>query len=498
MSSDSLEIVVPEETPEVRVECADTEPKKVTEAEKKLKRFETDAMLPLITKIALPTAVSFGFDAIYSVVDSIFVGRLDSTSDTPLSALAVCTSVELLMYTLPGAIAFGGTPLLSKSLGKDTKEGLEEASRIMAHIIAFGVLICLLQPIVMWFALPGLLHLVGATELTYDLCMSYTRITCTVGPLSYFLSGAVGPILRAENRATLAMARLMVSVALNAAMDPLWMFVLGYGFKGAAISTVLSEMLVGLWMTSFYVGPFRRSAMTPGFRHLRRLDWRLGGRMIGLGGGIIGMTLLSAATALISNVLFTTLPDTELWQGALGVTNRVLLLVQLPVMAISGTLVPIAGYNLGKSRFDRVYLCLKYLGGFSCLLSSFVECVLLLAAPVIAKAFTASEELRGAIAWCVRVVSLSLIVSPLPPLCGSVFQLEERMVASAFSSSVGRYSLMLLLQLPLLLWGEDPRTVVWAVMAADALISLPHVVVYLRQLTAARRKWKEAEQKEVV
>ncbi|GIQ83165.1 multi antimicrobial extrusion protein [Kipferlia bialata] len=223
----------------------------------------------LLLWLCLPTAVSMSVNAFYNLADSYFIGKF--IGDDGLTSISLISPLEML---LPLALAFmegvSTGALISVLLGKNK---IQEARLLMGHFMLLGVSLGVLVSLVL---LPNmewiLLNVLGCSEEVLPTALVYSRVIFLFSPIGYFLIMGTLPLLRVENRATIAMLAQATAAILNVIGDPIFMGALDLGMSGAAVSTSLSQYLVGAFILWFYLRPKTTSSISPDFKGMVRGD----------------------------------------------------------------------------------------------------------------------------------------------------------------------------------------------------------------------------------
>jgi len=216
--------------------------------EQNVKALGEDRILPLIVRYSMPSIVATIANALYNVVDRIFVGR--ALGEDALAGITVCFSPTLFLLALAMTIAHGSATLISIKLGEKDKSGAEcvlgQAVFLffVFYIFAAGVMLTFMSPI---------LDFLGATEKIKPLASSYYTIIIS-GLIFEKISYGINNLIRAEGRPVYAMSIILTGVIANIFLDWLFLFVFGWGIEGAAIATVMAQAMSSLLVVYFYFG----------------------------------------------------------------------------------------------------------------------------------------------------------------------------------------------------------------------------------------------------
>ncbi len=279
----------------------------------------------------------------YNVVDAIFIGR--GVGSPGLAAVAICFPLQLLAGAMAVMAGAGGASIISRSLGAGD---LERARKAFGTTVSFASGIGILVSVFVLLFLEQVLRLFGATEAILPHAEAYLSVILFGIPLQMF--AMVGNhAARAEGRARIAMTTLLISAILNMILDPVFIFGFGWGMRGAAVATVLSQMVMFLWIFGyFYRGKsalsFVREYLVPSPRLLREIVAVGSSEFVRMAAGSFSIVLINGALVHWGG---------DLHVAVYGVINRALSFFFMPLMGIAQGFQPILGYNSGAGNLDR-------------------------------------------------------------------------------------------------------------------------------------------------
>lgn len=321
-----------------------------------------DPIRQLVLRIAIPSMLAQFVSVMYSIVDRVYIGNIPEVGSLALAGAGVCGPVVTLIASFAFLVGIGGTPLVSVRMGGGKRE---EAERILANCF---LLLCVLSAVLTAGALAvrrPMLLLFGASQATLPYALDYYTIY-VCGTVFALLSTGMNQFIICQGFAKKGMESVMLGAVLNIALDPLFIFGLGLGVRGAAIATVLSQMGSCLFVLTFLFSKAPPVRITfGGYR------WRIMGRVVLMG---LAPFLIYAVESLMVIGLNTVLQ--RYGAGAQGdslvaaatVAQSFMLLIVMPLGGITGGTGAILGYNFGAGRPDRILeaekcilaLCLVY------------------------------------------------------------------------------------------------------------------------------------------
>ncbi len=310
--------------------------------ENEYRRMTESPVAKLVLALSLPTVMSQMITSIYNMADTIFVTRL---GDSPSGAVSVVFALQSIIQAVGYGFAMGAGSLVSRCLGKkeDDEAGKYTSSAFFAAFFAglFLMLVGLID-------LPGLLTLFGSTDTILPYAVDYAFIILLGAPVmcsSFVLNNT----MRAEGKAVFSMVGLTVGGVLNIVLDPILIFGAGMGVSGAALATVISQCVGFFVLLSFYLSG--RSIVKLSLRRVSRRIWDY---LLIVNTGlptVFRQGLGSLATTLL-NVQVKIYGDAAV--AAVGIANKIYMLIRSLVIGVGQGFQPVAGYNYGAGKPRRV------------------------------------------------------------------------------------------------------------------------------------------------
>lgn len=299
-----------------------------------------------ILRLAAPIFLAELVNITYNIVDRMFIGHIPSTGTLALSGVGVAFPLITFINSFAGFVSVGGAPLFSIKRGegdeKSAKEILETSfSLLMIMSLFLMILLFSLRNVV--------LPIMGADATTYSFAESYFTIYLIGTPFVLISLGA-NPFITAQGHAVVGMATVLIGAALNIILDPIFIFVLGMGVKGAAVATVISQGASAIWVVIFLIsgGEVRLRRLSVSLFQLKKiLKLGVSGFMFkvtnSITQGVVNITLRAYGGA-----------SSALYIGAVSIINSMREVVSLPIHALSSSVQPIMGFNYGAKLNRRV------------------------------------------------------------------------------------------------------------------------------------------------
>lgn len=303
----------------------------------------------LLLKFSLPAIIGTLVNALYNIVDRIFIGN--GVGSLGIAGLTIGFPIMMISMAFSMLIGVGTTALISIRLGEGNKD---RAEAIMGTGAVGLVAIALILSILSLTFLDPLLKLFGATATNLPYAKSYMQIIL-LGNIFSTIAYGMNNFIRAEGNPKIAMFTMLIGAVINVVLDYVFIFIFNWGIQGAAIATVIAQFVSATWVIAYFLG-------SKSLLKLRRknlgLDSKLLLQIVAIGSAPFAMQLASSLLNLImNNSLRIYGGDTAI--AGMGVVFSTMMLLMMPVIGISQGVQPIIGYNYGAGQYDRVREALK-------------------------------------------------------------------------------------------------------------------------------------------
>jgi putative MATE family efflux protein len=303
----------------------------------------------LLWKFSLPAIVGMLVNALYNVVDSIFVGH--GVGEVGLTAVTIAFPIMLVLLAFGMLIGVGSSTLVSIRLGEHNKG---EAEHILGNALTMIAVFSLVLSGIGLLWLDPLLIALGAEPEVLPYARTFTRIVLA-GNVFMHVGFGLNTIIRAEGNPRLAMATMLISAILNTLLNPLFLFVMKLGIGGSALATVISQLVSSVWVLSHFLS---KASVLKLRLHNLRPNWRIIKDIVAIGMSPFFMQLAASVVTIIYNFGLIRYSG-DLGVAAMGIVNRVTMLMLMPIFGISQGAQPIIGYNYGAQQYDRVFEAVK-------------------------------------------------------------------------------------------------------------------------------------------
>jgi len=309
----------------------------------------TEKIPKLLWKFSIPAIIGMLVNAIYNVIDRIFIGH--GVGSLGIAGVTVGFPFMLVIMAFAMLIAIGATSLISIKLGEQNKE---EAELILGNGIVLLILISLVMTVIGTISLTPLLRLFGASDVVLPYARDYMRIII-FGTVLMSTGFGMSNFIRAEGNPKFSMYTMLLGAILNIILNPIFIFVLGWGVAGAAIATVLARTVATCWILYYYLTG--KSILRVSLANFK-LRLPIIKKIIVIGMAPFAMQLSNSLLQVIMNKSLGYYGG-DIAIAGMGVTMSIATLMFMPIIGITQGAQPIIGYNYGAKQYDRLKETLK-------------------------------------------------------------------------------------------------------------------------------------------
>lgn len=300
----------------------------------------------LLFRLSIPTVVAQLINMLYNIVDRIYIGHMPGDGSLALTGVGVCMPLIMIVSAFAALVSAGGAPRASIFMGKQERE---EAERTLGNCFCLQMIVSLLLTAVLLLWNEELLLAFGASGNTIGYATDYMGVYA-LGTLFVQLTLGMNAFITAQGFTTISMVSVIIGAATNIVLDPVFIFALGMGVRGAALATILSQGLSCVWVVSFLCG--KRTLL-----RLRRENLRLRAGVIlpciALGSAAF---IMQGSESVISVCFNSSLLHYggDIAVGAMTILTSVMQFAMLPLQGIAQGAQPISSYNYGAGNAERV------------------------------------------------------------------------------------------------------------------------------------------------
>ena len=445
----------------------------------------TGSVKALMIQMALPAVVAQVVNLLYNIVDRIYIGHIPEIGGTALTGVGLFTPLLMLITAFAALAGSGGAPRAAIAMGEGRKDSAE---KIMGNCFTTLMLFALVLTPVLYVLAPWLIGIFGGSENTLPYALEYGRIYILGSVLVLVVMG-MNPFITTQGFSKISMLSTVIGAVINIVLDPVFIFLLDMGVRGAALATVLSQAVSAAWILRFLTGNQTNLK-------LQRIHLRLEKKVIlpCLGLGVSSFVMISTESLL--SVSFTSSLARyggDVAVGAMTVLNSLNQLVSMPMTGICQGGQPIISYNYGAGKTNRVReafycqftACIAYSGLFWCLA---------MAAPrLLAGIFTDDAALVNYAAWAIRIFLAASFSVGFQMSCQQAFVALGQAKISLFMACLRKLILLIPLIFILPPFFQDKTFAVFlAEPVSDLTAAVVTVTVFFRFFREMMRKKKAA------
>ncbi len=308
----------------------------------------TKPISSLIRQYAVPGIIAMTASSLYNMVDSIYIGHIANVGSLSIAGLAVTFPLMNISTAFGTLVGVGAATMISVLLGQ---KNYEVARKVLCNEVTLNIITGLVFTLITLLWMDPILRFFGASDATLPFARQYMIIIAIGNAVTHLYFG-LNSVVRASGNPKLAMGLTLFTVFSNAILDPIFIFVLDMGIRGAAIATVLCQFMSLCYTLWYFLNP-NRFLHLPRSLKLFRIDWKIAKDSLAIGLGPFLMNLASCIVVLFINQQLGKWGG-DLAIGAYGIVNRVTFLFVMIVFGFNQGMQPIAGYNYGARQYGRV------------------------------------------------------------------------------------------------------------------------------------------------
>ena len=447
----------------------------------KITELGTQSIRSLLLKYALPGIIAMTASSLYNMVDSIFIGH--GVGAMALSGLTVAKPFMDICAAFGTLVGVGASSLVAIKLGE---KDYRSANDVLANVILLNVLLGALVMAVGLYWLDPILYAFGASDVTITYAREYMEVILWGNILTHIYYG-LNSMLRSIGHPKIAMYATILAVVVNIILDPIFIFVLDMGVRGAALATMISQLVSVIIELVIFLNPKEVIYFHRGIWRLKR-DITM--RALGIGTAPFLMHMASCFVVIVLNNQLKRYGG-DMAIATFGITNRFMFFFAMVVMGLNQGMQPIVGYNYGAKLFDRMTRALKLTAMCATCVMGVLWLFGLIWPEGFIRLFTHDELLIAQSIAPARVMLCTMVMVGFPMVVGN-FYTSIGMSGKAIFLSLTRQVIFLIpciLLLPVLfqtidvtpIWG-----VWWSLPICDALAAVLAAIILNRDM----RKFK--------
>ena len=424
-----------------------------------------DPVGKLLLRLALPSVTAQLVNALYNIVDRMYIGHIEGVGDLALTGLGVCFPVIMFVSAISTLVGMGGGSRAVVRMGEGKED---QANAILGNCTALLITLAVVATIGFQLVREPMLLLFGATSETISYASDYLTIYLW-GSIFVEISLGLNFFITAQGFSTMSMATVLIGAVTNIVLDPILIFGLDMGVKGAALATITAQAVSAVWVLRFLTGKRTKLKLQ---RRFFRINFTVLAPVLTLGVSPFIMNSTESLVNIAFNSSLKAYGGTPA-VGAMTICSSVMQVFFLMLQGISQGAQPIIGFNYGAGNLDRVKKTFKLLIICDLCFSCAACAVLELFPGAFVALFNDKPELVSVAVWALRIYAAGMFMLGIQSACQQTFVALGQAKVSLFLALLRKIILLipLILVLPHIL-ADQVFAVFLAEPAADILAAL--------------------------
>ena len=368
----------------------------------------------LLFRMAIPTIIAQVVNALYNIVDRVYIGHIPEVGATALTGVGLTFPLIMIISAFSALVGMGGAPRIAFKLGEGDRQGAEEiVGNCAASLTVVSVVLTVLT---LFFARPLLLLFGGNADTTLPYAVQYMNIYA-FGTIFVQMTMGLNPFITAQGFSTVSMKTILIGAVTNIVLDPIFIFGLDMGVRGAALATILSQCLSALWVLRFLTG--KKTELRIQKRHFR-FNPKVMLPVLALGLSPFIMQITESALSISFNTSLYRYGG-DLAVGAMTIATSVMQFALMPLTGLTQGAQPIISFNFGAGNTKRVKAAFRLLL-ISCVsFSALMWSVAMFAPQVYVGMFSSDPMLTQIGVWAIRISMAACLIFGIQIACQQTF-----------------------------------------------------------------------------
>ncbi|WP_297633366.1 MATE family efflux transporter [uncultured Clostridium sp.] len=366
----------------------------------------------LLFSLALPAIIAQLVNVLYNIIDRIFIGRMPA-GELAIAGVGVAFPILMIVSAFSALIGMGAAPLAAIKMGEKDNDGAE---KIMSNSFSSLIIVGIILTVGFLIFKTPILRAFGATNETIFYAESYLSIYL-LGTICVQIALGMNTFITTQGFAKIAMTTVMIGAIINIILDPIFIFGLNMGVKGAAFATVIGQTVSAIWVLKFLFG--KKSILKIRKKYLKpEMKIMLGVMALGISPFIMQATE-SLVIITMNNQLLKY--GGNLSVSAMTIMSSIMQIIILPVMGLTQGAQPIISYNYGAKNIDRVKKCFKLLLVCSVMYTGIMWAVAMLNPEIFVRIFNTNPELIKITSWSMNIFFAGIFIFGAQMACQQTF-----------------------------------------------------------------------------
>lgn len=430
-----------------------------------------DSIVKLMFKLSTPAIIAQIVNVLYNIVDRIFIGRM-TNGDLAMAGVGVSFPIILLISAFSSLAGMGGAPLAAIKMGEEDNESAE---KIMANSFSLLIIMSIvLTSLFLLFKEPILIAF-GASEKTLSYGIDYISIYL-FGTIFVQIALGMNAYINTQGFAKISMMTVAIGAIINIILDPILIFKLNLGVKGAALATLTAQAVSAIWVLRFLFG--NKSILKIRRKNLK-LNKKIVLSIVGLG---IAPFIMQSTESLLLISFNTQLSKYggDLAVGAMTIMSSIMQMILLPMMGLTQGAQPIISYNYGAKDIDRVKKTFQLCLVMTLIYSSIAWIILMTSSEVVVKIFNNDPSLLEITSNCIKIYFAGIFIFGAQISCQQTFLALGQAKISLFLALLRKVILLipLIFVLPMIL-SDGLFAVLLAEPISDIIAALTTIICFI-------------------
>lgn len=444
----------------------------------------TESVGKLMFRLAIPTVAAQLINMLYNIVDRIYIGHIPDVGAMALTGVGVCMPLIMIVTAFAALVGNGGAPRASIFMGKGERE---TAEKTLGNCFIFQIIISVVLTIVLLAGNKIFLLAFGASENTIGYATAYMNLYA-IGTIFVQLTLGMNAFITAQGFAKTGMLSVLIGAVINIILDPIFIFVLNMGVRGAALATILSQAVSCIWVLWFLFG--KKTTLKIKFKYIK-LEKKIILPSLALG---LSVFIMQASESIISICFNSSLLKYggDMAVGAMTILTSVMQFAMLPLQGLGQGAQPIISYNYGSQNAVRVKSAFKLLLKASMSYAFLLWAGIMIFPRIFASMFTTDAQLLEFTQTALRIYVAALFIFGIQMACQMTFTSLGNAKASIAVAVTRKFILLipLIYLMPRLLKNNQTMAVYMAEPIADVLAVTFTVVLFTYQFKKALQALK--------
>lgn len=389
----------------------------------------------LLIKFSVPAIIGMMVNTLYNIVDRMYIGNIKGIGGLALTGVGITMPIMTIIMAFGMLVGLGTSARISLKLGEHKKD---EAEEHIGNAFTLIVIISVIITVIGLMFMNPLLSIFGASADTGIYAKQYMQIIF-IGTIFNMLSFGLNHSIRSDGNPKVAMLSMLIGAGINIALDPIFIFTFGMGVRGAAIATVISQIVSTIWILYYFT-------KGKGIIKIRKKNMKLNKDVIAsifsIGVSPFSMQVAQSIVQILANNSLKAYGG-DLAIGAMTIINSIAMIFMMPIFGLNQGSQPIIGYNYGAKKYNRVKNAVKYASIVATIIVTVGWIVIQFAPSLLISIFNREEQLMDIAISGLRIFLFALPVVGVQVISSNYFQSIGKAKISMFLSLLRQVILLI-------------------------------------------------------